>query len=108
MEVQDFQKIPHIEQLALHLVDATREDPEVSTLYAYAEFCQSALLQVNTLKETILAFIAGLAVADPEALTILVESETLIPAIVIYLCETTSLIWEEDEQVITSPALIES
>ncbi|KAH9929304.1 hypothetical protein B0H21DRAFT_762053 [Amylocystis lapponica] len=90
-EARDLKKIPHIEQLALHLIDTTREDSEA-----------------HIFKETILAFIASLSIADAEALTILVGSETLLPAIVIYLCEVTSLIWEENEQVMESPALIES
>ncbi|KAI0930684.1 hypothetical protein AcV5_007334 [Taiwanofungus camphoratus] len=88
---RDFGKIPHIEQLAAYLIDTTREGQEA-----------------DALRETTLAFVASLSIAHQDALTILVQSQTLIPSIVVYLSNLTTPIWEEDELFMESPALIEA
>ncbi|KZP18692.1 hypothetical protein FIBSPDRAFT_828969 [Athelia psychrophila] len=84
---KDFTKIPHIERLCALLVDVSFQDPH----------------QAVGLKDAILAFFNMLALAHVDALTILVESLTLIPSLVLHLTHLVTPFREDDWQLIDSP-----
>ncbi|KZT08498.1 uncharacterized protein LAESUDRAFT_811538 [Laetiporus sulphureus 93-53] len=83
---KDYSKIPHIEQMASYLRNTSLQGHEA-----------------NMLKETILAFIAGVGIAHRDALAILLESQTLVLSIVVFLTNITTPLFEEDEALLRSP-----
>ncbi|KAI0700875.1 hypothetical protein BC835DRAFT_1325264 [Cytidiella melzeri] len=78
-------RLPHIEQLSFYLIDASREGPEA-----------------DQLRDHILTFVSILALSHPDALSVLLQSQTLIPSIVLFLTNETISFWEDDEHVISS------
>jgi len=56
----------------------------------------------------ILTFIAILSVSHAEALPVLLESPTLILSLVLFLAQLATPIWEVDETLMESPAIVES
>ncbi|KAI8994049.1 hypothetical protein BD414DRAFT_576645 [Trametes punicea] len=86
---KDYTSIPHIEQLASLLIDATRDG-----------------LESRRLREAILNFFTTLAVSHTDALSILLQSRTLLPSIIVFLSNLTAPLWEEDEDVMVDSELI--
>ncbi|KAI0344600.1 hypothetical protein BDW22DRAFT_1066488 [Trametopsis cervina] len=84
--VMEIGRLPHIEQLSFHLIDPTREGPEAEEM-----------------RNSILTFIAILSVSHPDALVTLLQSQTLVPSIIVYLTNATNAFWEDDEELIQSP-----
>ncbi|THH33203.1 hypothetical protein EUX98_g1012 [Antrodiella citrinella] len=79
----EFHWTPQIEQLAAYLI---RDGPEVLEL-----------------QENVLAFIATLSTAHPDALTIVSGSNTLIPGMIVFLSNISSPLWEDDDDLMSSP-----
>ncbi|THH26710.1 hypothetical protein EUX98_g7475 [Antrodiella citrinella] len=79
----EFHWTPQIEQLAAYLI---RDGPEVLEL-----------------QENVLAFIATLSTAHPDALTIVSGSNTLIPGMIVFLSNVSSPLWEDDDDLMASP-----
>jgi hypothetical protein len=48
-------------------------------------------------RASILHFIAMLSVAHEDARTILLQSQSLVPSIIVYLTSLASVLWEESE-----------
>ncbi|OBZ67192.1 Regulator of nonsense transcripts UPF2 [Grifola frondosa] len=90
-QAKDLSAIPHIEQMAFYLVDSSRNGTEG-----------------DLLREAILTFIATLSVVHADAIKVLLQSQSLIPAIVLFLTNLTNPIWEEDETLINSASSITS
>ena len=61
-------------------------------------------LQYHSLKESILTFVTMLSLAHTDALTILLESLTLIPSLVLYLTHLTTPFREDDVELMASPS----
>ncbi|KAI0373458.1 hypothetical protein BV20DRAFT_1012994 [Pilatotrama ljubarskyi] len=104
---KDFTKIPQIEQLAALLIDRTRDGPEVRG--PRSETCEPGLdtmPQCRPLREAILNLITTLAVAHTDALSILLQSHTLLPSIISFLNNITAPLWEEDEEFMRDADLI--
>ncbi|TDL26276.1 hypothetical protein BD410DRAFT_784364 [Rickenella mellea] len=94
-EVQDSQgvrkanhRIPLIDGLCAFLMDPTLLGSETKQSLS-----------------SILAIFALLSISQPETLTLLLESASLIPALVHFLAQLTSLLWEEDDAVMKSTAM---
>ncbi|EGN99743.1 hypothetical protein SERLA73DRAFT_179920 [Serpula lacrymans var. lacrymans S7.3] len=87
----DFTKLPHIEALCSLLVDTSRGGPEITSM-----------------KESILTFFSMLSQSHLDALTILVESRTLVPSLVAYLTHSSTPLWEDDDLLRSSPSLASS
>ncbi|OSX66525.1 hypothetical protein POSPLADRAFT_1053162 [Postia placenta MAD-698-R-SB12] len=87
----NFSRLPHIEQLSAYLIDTSRKGAEA-----------------DALKESILAFVASLSVAHADAITILVQSQTLIPSMVVFLTQVSTPFFEEEPSLMRSPARVES
>ncbi|KAH8074199.1 hypothetical protein BXZ70DRAFT_963846 [Cristinia sonorae] len=85
-----YHRLPQIEQLAAFLTDS-RSGPDALQL-----------------RENVLTFFATLATAHPDALTILSQSYTLIPHIIMFLSNIASPLWEDDVELMASPARIKS
>ncbi|PCH43528.1 hypothetical protein WOLCODRAFT_164517 [Wolfiporia cocos MD-104 SS10] len=82
--------VPHVEQLASHLIDEDREGEGA-----------------DELREAIMTYVATLAVSHKDALTILAQSPTLFPSIVVYLSNLSTPLYEEDEVFMRSPKALE-
>ena len=65
-------------------------------------------VQAQSLKDSILIFFTMLSVAHNDALTILLESLTLIPSLVVYLTHLTTPFREDDVELMASPSTITS
>ena len=50
-----------------------------------------------------MTFFSTLALAHLDALTMLIKSRAVIPYIIIYLSNLAAPIWEEDEELMSSP-----
>ncbi|KAH7925536.1 hypothetical protein BV22DRAFT_1104899 [Leucogyrophana mollusca] len=87
----DFTRLPHIETLCSHLADTSRIGPDA-----------------DSMKTFILAFFAMLSVSHPDALTILVESQAVIPSLVLYLTHLSMILWEDDQMLMASPSTASS
>ncbi|KAH8079442.1 hypothetical protein BXZ70DRAFT_961002 [Cristinia sonorae] len=85
-----YHRLPQIEQLAAFLTDS-RSGPDALQL-----------------RENVLTFFATLATAHPDALTILSQSYTLIPHIIMFLSNIASPLWEDDVELMASPERIKS
>jgi hypothetical protein len=66
------------------------------------------LVQAQYLRDSILAFFTMLSVAHTDALTILLESLTLIPSLVLYLTHLVTPFREDDVELMASPSTITS
>ncbi|TCD60942.1 hypothetical protein EIP91_009276 [Steccherinum ochraceum] len=86
-----YYRLPQIERLAAYLSDSSREGPEAQQL-----------------RENILAFIATLSTAHSDALTIISQSYTLIPSIILFLSNVSAPFWEDDVELMSSPEQISS
>lgn len=102
---KDFSKIPHVERLCALLVDVSFQDTDVIPRHCEARHLANSypLQQATGLKDTILAFFNMLALAHVDALTILIESLTLIPSLVLHLTHLATPFREDDWQLIDSP-----
>ncbi|CAL1708263.1 unnamed protein product [Somion occarium] len=80
-----YRNIPQIEQLAEYLKDEEHRGPEW-----------------DGLKEDVLSLIAALAIANTEAVSILNQSQKLIPSMILYLSNLSAAFWEEDEDITSS------
>lgn len=96
-------KIPVIERLASFLVDTTALPRDVSS----SEMLVAIHSDLSHLLQTcdfdliaILNFFALIGQANAEGRNALLKSVTLIPSLVYFLANFSSLIWEEDVQVI--------
>ena len=58
------------------------------------------------LRETILYFVTTIAVAHADCTNILLKSQTLLPAMILFLMNITDPLWEEHEEFIASPELV--
>ncbi|KAF8444738.1 hypothetical protein L210DRAFT_653390, partial [Boletus edulis BED1] len=79
----------HCSQIALIcslLIDADRQGPEA-----------------DELKSRIIMFFGMLSNAHPDAYMLLVESQELIPSIVLYLCHLVAPIWDENGVILNDP-----
>jgi len=56
----------------------------------------------------ILTYIAVLAISSADSLSVLLESHTVIPSLVLFLAQLTTPIWEEEEALISSPSTLTS
>ena len=86
---KDYTRIPHIERMASILVDRKRDEAEN-----------------RPLRETILYFVTTIAVAHVDCTNILLKSQTLLPAMILFLMNITDPLWEEHEEFIASPELV--
>jgi len=82
-------RLPQVERIAFFLFDTTRAGPEG-----------------DQLREHVLAFISTLAMAHSDALSILLSSYSLIPAMVLFLSNLANSFWEEDQGVVTEPTKV--
>ncbi|EKM54103.1 uncharacterized protein PHACADRAFT_209924 [Phanerochaete carnosa HHB-10118-sp] len=73
-----------------------------SLCYCLIEPCRDGP-EHNELKDAIMTFFTTLSLAHPDALTILLKSRALIPSVIIYLSNLATPIWEEDEELVSSP-----
>ncbi|KAI0666623.1 hypothetical protein C8Q78DRAFT_1058470 [Trametes maxima] len=87
---KDFTRIPHIEQLASLLIDPSRDSSEGQPL-----------------REIILNFVTTLAVAHSDALSLMLNSQAMLPSIVMFLHNLTAPLWEEDEEFMRDAELIQ-
>ncbi|THH06652.1 hypothetical protein EW146_g9545 [Bondarzewia mesenterica] len=62
----------------------------------------------NNMRGSILTALSLLAMTHADALTILSESRTLIPSLIVLLTELTYPLWEEDESLTSSPSRMTS
>ncbi|KAF9227256.1 hypothetical protein BS17DRAFT_727311 [Gyrodon lividus] len=76
----DFTHLPQIDLACSLLVDTDRSGPEA-----------------DELKSHIIMFFGMLSNAHPDAYTLLIESQELIPSVVLYLYHLVTPIWNEDE-----------
>ncbi|KAI0093343.1 hypothetical protein BDY19DRAFT_421662 [Irpex rosettiformis] len=83
---RDISVLPHIEALSWALVDPARDGPGA-----------------DQLRDQIVTFIAILALSHADALAVLLQSQMLIPSIIMYLSNETEGFWEDDEALISSP-----
>lgn len=60
-----------------------------------SEAIQQPEIQYRELYDNVLTTISQLAIADSQSLTSLVESMTLIPSLVSFIYNVTSVIWSE-------------
>jgi hypothetical protein len=65
-----------------------------------------APVQAQILRDSVLTFFTMLSVAHTDALTILLESLTLIPSLVLYLTHLTTPFREDDIKLMASPSTI--
>ena len=102
---KEISNIPHIERLCSILVDVNFHAPDVSRSHSEDIRAPPELLpqQAAGLRDSVLAFFNMLAVAHSDALTILVESLTLIPSLVLYLTRLVTPFREDDWQLMQSP-----
>ena len=108
---KEFTKLPHIERLCSILVDSNLRESEVSSVFKGRWLCFLAHpmhVQAQSLRDSILIFFTTLSVAHNDALTILLESLTLIPSLVIYLTHLTTPFREDDVELMASPSTITS
>jgi hypothetical protein len=66
------------------------------------------LLQADAMRTSILTFIAMMSIAHADALAMLRQIHTLIPYLVVFLTQVTSLLWEDDETLMASPSIATS
>ena len=72
-------------------------------LYRFVFSLIAVVSQADELKSRIVMFFGMLSNAHPDAYTLLVESQELIPSIVLYLCHLTAPIWDENGVILNDP-----
>lgn len=87
------------------LADTDRQGPEVLPfrVFLYHFFFFSFAVQADELKSRIIMFFGMLSNAHPDAYTLLVDSQELIPSIVLYLCRLLAPIWDENGVIFNDP-----
>ncbi|KAI0058009.1 hypothetical protein BV25DRAFT_1325805 [Artomyces pyxidatus] len=88
-EAKNFRKLPQIQNICRLLLDGTRTGTEANAMSTYA-----------------LVTFVQLAMADPDGVMILSESEDIIPSLVKFLTMHSTSLWEEDELLMGSPSLL--
>jgi len=89
VKVKDSTRLPHIERLCSYLIDASQKDSEAVEM-----------------KTQILTFFGILSVAHADVHATLVGCQALIPSLVAFLTQMTTLLWEGDEFFMTSSEMI--
>ncbi|KAJ7251529.1 hypothetical protein B0H12DRAFT_1234163 [Mycena haematopus] len=89
VKAKDSPRLPHIERLCSYLIDESRKDPEEVEM-----------------KTHILTFFGILSVADADVHATLVGCQAVIPSLVAFLTQMTTLLWEGDEFFVTSSETI--
>lgn len=104
-EPVDHVQHPQIGLVCSLLTDTSRQGPEVRLfgLFFLGFFLIAFVLQADELKSRIIMFLGMLSNADPGANTLLIESQELVPSIVLYLCHLVVPIWEENGVVFNDP-----
>ncbi|KAL0956497.1 hypothetical protein HGRIS_002641 [Hohenbuehelia grisea] len=62
--------------------------------------------KADVLRRMVVHFFALLAGRQPDAIVLFAESYSLLPAMVVYLSNLVAPIWEDDEALMTQPALV--
>ncbi|KAI0043401.1 hypothetical protein FA95DRAFT_1575144 [Auriscalpium vulgare] len=88
-DARDFRKLPQIENMCALLLDNERIGSEA-----------------NAMREHLLVTLVQLALAHADGITILSESESLIPTLVVFLMHHSTVLWEEDPAIMSSPVHI--
>lgn len=83
---QDYTRLPHIERMCSLLIDSSRTGDEADGIKRY-----------------ILTFFAMLSEAHPTAHTIIIESQSVIPSIIVYLYALSAPVWQGDEAMESDP-----
>jgi hypothetical protein len=94
---------PHIGLACSLLTDTDRQGPEVRPFRGFLYHSLRSLSQADELKSRIIMFFGMLSNAHPDAYTLLVESQELIPSIVLYLCRLLAPIWDENGVIFNDP-----
>lgn len=106
---KDFSKIPHVERLCSHLVCSSRQGDDVSRWHSRRESSvDPRVLEAVSMRTSILTFIALLSISHADALTIIMESQMLIPSLVMFLTHLSTPLWEDDVTLMTSSAMVTS
>ncbi|KAI6169382.1 hypothetical protein EDD17DRAFT_1518359 [Pisolithus thermaeus] len=71
--------------------------PQVDLLCSLLTDSNTVSMEADKLKAWIVLFFGTLSVAHPDAFAILVESQTLIPSVVLRLCHLADRVWEMEE-----------
>jgi hypothetical protein len=101
------QKNIYVERLCLHLIDFDRQDADVCQLSS----CRSlynVTFQSRDFKTSILLFFTQLSISHLDAHTILVESYSLMPSLVLYLTQLTTPLWEDAKHLMSSQEITAS
>ncbi|KAJ6587023.1 hypothetical protein DFH09DRAFT_1142331 [Mycena vulgaris] len=88
-KVKDAPRLLHIERLCSYLIDASRKNSEAIDM-----------------KSQILTFFGILSVAHADVHATLVGCQVLIPSLVAFLTQMTTLLWDGDEFFMTTPETI--
>lgn len=83
---QDYTRLPHVERMCSLLTDSSRTGDEA-----------------DGIKRHILTFFAMLSEAHPTAHTIIIESQSVIPSIIVYLYGLSAPVWQGDEAMESDP-----
>ncbi|KAG1760687.1 hypothetical protein EV702DRAFT_552041, partial [Suillus placidus] len=83
---QDYTRLPHVERMCSLLIDSSRTSDEA-----------------DGIKRHILTFFAMLSEAHPTAHTIIIESQSVIPSIIVYLYGLSAPVWQGDEAMESDP-----
>ncbi|KAF7376232.1 hypothetical protein MSAN_00038400 [Mycena sanguinolenta] len=89
VKAKDITRLPHIERLCSYLIEDSRKDSEGVEM-----------------KTQILTFFATLSVAHADLHATLVGCQAVIPSLVAFVTQMTTLLWEGDEFFVTSPETI--
>lgn len=95
----------HIGLACSLLTDTDRQGPEVRPI-GLTFHCLVSLQRVSQaeeLKSRIIMFFGMLSNAHPDAEALLVESQELIPSIVLYLCHLAAGIWHKNWVIVDDP-----
>ncbi|TFY71707.1 hypothetical protein EVG20_g1299 [Dentipellis fragilis] len=87
----DYANIPHVEQMCNLLCDPKKAGPDADAMH-----------------RSIIITFTLLAMSHADALTILTESRSLIPSLIIFLGDCVTPLWEEDESLMADPARIDA
>lgn len=71
--------------------------PQVELLCSLLTDSDNVSMEADKLKAWIVLFFGTLSVAHPDAFAILVESQSLIPSVVLRLCHLADRVWEMEE-----------
>lgn len=85
---QDYTRLPHVERMCSLLIDSSKTSDEA-----------------DGIKRHILTFFAMLSEAHPNAHTIIIESQSVIPSIIVYLYGLSAPVWQGDEAMESDPQI---